>query len=92
MSKVMLKMTTRVEDEFDSDAVPSGFGDARNAIRNGIAQASAIGTPDSTTLAVLMAETLPRLVDAYGPNRAAVILARLAHDIGAGIAPNCRSQ
>jgi hypothetical protein len=78
--------------EIDPEFMPPDFHRARDAIRRGISQAAAAGAPDATTLAVLMAETLPRLVNAYGPARAAVILARLAHDIGAGIAPNCRPQ
>lgn len=79
-------------DETDPDTIPPRFMDARDPIRRGIAQAAAAGIPETTTLAVLLAETLPRLVNAYGPSRAAVILARLAHDIGAGLAPNCRLQ
>lgn len=79
-------------DESDPEVLPPGFDQAREAIRRGITRATHDGAADATTLAVLMAETLPRLVNAYGPSRAAVILARLAHDIGAGIAPNCRPQ
>jgi len=81
-----------VTDEIDPDIMPPGFHVARDAIRLGVAQATAAGATEATTLAVLMAETLPRLVNAYGPARAAVILARIAHDIGAGLAPNCRPQ
>jgi hypothetical protein len=79
-------------DEIDSDIVPPDFTIARDAIRTGIAHAAAAGAPDASTLAALMAETLPRLVNAYGPQLAAVILARLSHDIGAGLAPHCRPQ
>ncbi|MFN3348993.1 hypothetical protein [Pseudorhodoplanes sp.] len=79
-------------DEIDRDLVPANFHLARDAIRAGIAKAMATGAPDATLLAVLMAETLPRLVNAYGPGRAAIILARLGRDIGAGLAPNCRPQ
>lgn len=76
----------------DPDVVPSGFHCARDAIRSGIAKAREAGATDAATLAALMAETLPRLVNAYGPARAAIILAGLSHDIGRGIAPNCRPQ
>jgi hypothetical protein len=81
-----------VADEIDPDLMPPNFHAARDTIRRAIAGAAAAGIPEATTLAVLMAEALPRLVNAYGPPRAAVILARLAHDIGAGLAPNCRPQ
>ncbi|MGD9921983.1 MAG: hypothetical protein AB7V13_11125 [Pseudorhodoplanes sp.] len=71
---------------------PPYFATAREFIRQGIARTVAGEIPEATTLAVLMAETLPRLVNAYGPARAAVILSRLAHDIHAGLAPNCQQQ
>jgi hypothetical protein len=79
-------------DEIDSGVFPANLAIARDAIRSGISQAAAAGAPDASTLAALMAETLPRLVNAYGPQLAAVILARLSHDIGAGLAPHCRPQ
>jgi hypothetical protein len=79
-------------DEIDSGVFSPDFSIARDAIRTAIAESTAAGAPDATTLAALMAETLPRLVNAYGPQLAAVILARLAHDIGAGLAPLCRPQ
>jgi hypothetical protein len=79
-------------DDEAPDTIPPGFLRGRDCIRSGIAQASASGIPDASLLAVLLAETLPRLVNAYGPAHAAVILSRLAHDIGAGLAPNCKPQ
>ena len=79
-------------DDEAPETIPPGFLQGRDCIRNGIAQASASGIPDASLLAVLLAETLPRLVNAYGPAHAAVILSRLAHDIGAGLAPNCKPQ
>lgn len=79
-------------DEPAAETIPPGFLQGRDRIRNGIAQASASGVPDASLLAVLLAETLPRLVNAYGPAHAAVVLSRLAHDIGAGLAPNCKPQ
>ena len=81
-----------VPDEFEPTLVPPGFFEARDAIRRGILQAGSVGMTEATVLAVLLSETLPRLVHAYGPSNAAVILARLAHDIGSGAAPNCRRQ
>ena len=84
--------TSLSADELDSGTFPPDFSIARDAIRTAIAQAAAAGAPDETTLAALLAETLPRLVNAYGPQHAAIILARLAHDIGAGLAPNCKPQ
>ena len=83
---------TSHDDEVASELFPPGFLQARDCIRSGIAQAAAAGLPDASLLAVLMAETLPRLINAYGPAQAAVILSRLAHDIGAGVAPNCKPQ
>jgi hypothetical protein len=79
-------------EEIDPEIIPPDFRAARDALRTGIVQAAATGAPDAVILAALMAETLPRLINAYGPGRAATILARLAHDIGSGIAPNCRPQ
>ncbi len=79
-------------DDEASDIFPSGFLQGRDCIRHGIAQAAEAGIPEASLLAVLLAETLPRLVNAYGPAHAAVILSRLAHDIGAGVAPNCKPQ
>ena len=81
-----------VPDEIDPTHLPPGFFEARDAIRRGIGQAGAAGMTDATVLAVLLSETLPRLVHAYGPSNAAVILSRLANDIGSGLAPNCRQQ
>ncbi|ARQ01470.1 hypothetical protein [Pseudorhodoplanes sinuspersici] len=64
----------------------------RDAIRIGIAQAETTGLIGSTLLAILMSETLPRLVNVYGPANAALILARIAHEIRTGTAPNTTRQ
>lgn len=79
-------------DDEAPETFPPGFLQGRDCVRSGIANASASGIPEASLLAVLLAETLPRLVNAYGPAQAAVILSRLAHDIGAGVAPNCKPQ
>jgi hypothetical protein len=91
MSLLQERRPTSHEDEA-SEPIPPGFLQGRDFIRNGITQAAASGIPDASLLAVMLAETLPRLVNAYGPAHAAVILSRLAHDIGAGVAPNCKPQ
>lgn len=80
------------QDDETHEIIPPGFLQARDCVRSGIGQANASGVPETFLLAALLAETLPRLVNAYGPAQAAVILSRLAHDIGAGTAPNCRPQ
>lgn len=65
---------------------------ARAAIRSGIADATDTGLPASQLLAILMSETLPRLVNAYGKANAALILDRLAHEIRTGSAPHFTRQ
>jgi hypothetical protein len=80
------------QDDDTLDIMSPGFLQARDCVRSGIGQANASGVPETSLLAVLLAETLPRLVNAYGPAQAAVILSRLAHDIGSGVAPNCKPQ
>ena len=64
----------------------------RDAIRTGIAQAETTGLSGSRLLAILMSETLPRLVSVYGPANAALILTQIAHEIRAGTAPNTTRQ
>ncbi len=76
----------------DPEGMPEGFAQARDAIRRGIRDASDAGATEATQLAVLLSEALPRLVDVYGPARAAIILSRIAHDIASGLAPHCRTQ
>jgi hypothetical protein len=80
------------QDDDTLDIMSPGFLQARDCVRSGIGQANASGVPETSLLAVLLAETLPRLINAYGPAQAAVILSRLAHDIGSGVAPNCKPQ
>jgi hypothetical protein len=80
------------QDDDTLDIMSPGFLQARDCVQSGIGQANASGVPETSLLAVLLAETLPRLVNAYGPAQAAVILSRLAHDIGSGVAPNCKPQ
>lgn len=91
MNVLQGRRPTYLDDEA-SEIIPPGFLQGRDFIRDGIIQAAASGITDASLLAVLLAETLPRLVNAYGPAHAAVILSRLAHDIGAGLAPNCKPQ
>ena len=64
----------------------------RDALRAGIRAAEITGLSGSALLATLISETLPRLVNAYGPANAALILTRIAHDIRAGAAPNTTCQ
>ena len=64
----------------------------REVVRRGIAQAETAGLLGSELLAVLMSETLPRLVNAYGSANASLILIRIARDIASGAAPNCTRQ
>lgn len=80
------------QDDDTHNIIPPGFLQARDCLRSGIGQANASGIPEASLLAALLAETLPRLINVYGPAHAAVILSRLAHDIGAGLAPNCKPQ
>jgi hypothetical protein len=80
------------QDDNTHEIIPPGFLQARDCLRSGIGQANASAIPETSLLAALLAETLPRLVNTYGPAQAAVILSRLAHDIGSGVAPNCKPQ
>lgn len=73
-------------------SLPMQEREGRDAIRAGIKEAETAGLSRSTLLAVLMSETLPRLVNAYGPANAALILARIARDIRTGAAPNTTRQ
>lgn len=82
----------RPETETIEQACLPGVCKGRDAVRSGIAQAETAGLLRSELLAVLMSETLPRLVNAYGPANASLILIRIAGDIASGAAPNCTRQ
>jgi hypothetical protein len=71
--------------------LPDDFKAARAVIRSAISGVEAEHRRD-TLLAVLMTKTMPRLIEAYGPQAAAIILSRLGADIASGTAPNCARQ
>lgn len=79
-------------DDADVCELPPRFAEARDLVRDAIARAEAGNVPTETLLAVLMSETLPRMVHLHGPGWVAVLLAQLAHQISFGIAPNCAKQ
>ena len=79
-------------DNADACELPPRFAEARDLVREAIARAEAGNVPTETLLAVLMSETLPRMVHLHGPGWVAVLLAQLARQIGHGIAPHCAKQ
>ena len=79
-------------DKIRPTSLPHHECEGRGAIRAGIREAETKGLSGSMLLAALISETLPRLVNAYGPANAALILTRIARDIRTGTAPNTTRQ
>jgi hypothetical protein len=74
-------------NEVDERHLPPRFNEARTALVEAITNMEAIGIPNETLLTVMLAEMLPRMVHQNGPEWAAAMLAKLAHNIGAGVSP-----
>lgn len=72
-------------DEIDRRNLPPHFERARAAIRKSLSRLGRGNVSDETLIAVLMSETLPRMMDLRGPAWTAALLVRLGQDIGAGI-------
>ncbi|TQV69727.1 hypothetical protein [Denitrobaculum tricleocarpae] len=78
-------------DEVSDDHLPPRFSDALTELRAAIARCHTAGIPEDTTLAALLVETMPRLVEAYGADGAAAMLGELAQEISdADGAPQAR--
>jgi len=69
-------------DDLQSVRAPEGFLEARQQIRAALAACDDAGLPAETVTTALLAEVMPRLVAAYGPNGVAEMLKRLADVIG----------
>ena len=74
------------------EALPQNFMEARAIIRKAIEIVESSGIPGDTLIAVLMSETLPRIVESQGPAVAGALLARLGRQIAAGAAPGTARQ
>lgn len=71
-------------NEIDEGHLPPRFKEARTALIEAITNMEATGIANETLVTVLLAEMLPRMVHQNGPAWAAAMLAKLAHNIGAG--------
>src|SRR5262245_40008578 len=81
-----------VPDEIDTSQLPTRFKEAQATIAHTIMSLEEAGVPDSTLVAALVAELLPRLVHLHGPEWAAAVLARVAYSVGSGPPSNSRHQ
>jgi hypothetical protein len=74
------------------EALPQNFMEARGVIRTAIEIVESSSIPGDTLIAVLMSETLPRIIQSQGPAVAGALLARLGQQIAAGAAPGTARQ
>jgi hypothetical protein len=65
-------------DEMDASVEPPRFDEARNHIRLAIERIERASISTETLHAVLMSETLPRLIHQHGPLWVAAMLAQLS--------------
>jgi hypothetical protein len=65
-------------DEMDPPGVPPRFDEARDYLRLAVERIERAGIPAETLHAVLMSETLPRLIDEHGPLWVAAMLAQFS--------------
>ena len=65
-------------EEIDASVVPPRFDEARDHIRAAIERIERTGISTETLHAVLMSETLPRLIQQHGPLWVAAMLAQLS--------------
>ena len=79
-------------NEVDEMHLPPRFKEAREALGQIIARLEANGIPNETLVTVMLSEMLPRMVHQNGPEWAAAMLFKLAHNIGAGASPSGMSQ
>lgn len=74
------------------EALPPNFMEARAVLREAIEIVERSGVPGDTLIAVLMSETLPRIIQSQGPVAAGALLAQLGRQITAGAAPGSAQQ
>jgi hypothetical protein len=79
-------------DDLDELHFPPRFRETRIALRAAIARMEADGIPNETLVAVMMSETIPRMVEERGPGWVATMLAKLAQSIGSAVPPSCLRQ
>jgi hypothetical protein len=65
-------------DEMDPPGVPPRFDEARDHLRLAVERIERAGIPAETLHAVLMSETLPRLIAEHGPLWVAAMLAQFS--------------
>lgn len=65
-------------EETDASAVPPRFDEARDHIGLAIERIERAGIPAETLHAVLMSETLPRLINEHGPLWVSAMLSQLS--------------
>lgn len=65
-------------DEMDASVAPPRFDEARDRIRLTVERLELAGIPSETLHAVLMSETLSRLIDENGPLFVAAMLAQFS--------------
>lgn len=63
--------------------LPPRFGEALRELRATISRCDNDGIPANTLISAIMAEAMPRLVEAYGHRGAALALVELAREISA---------
>ena len=73
-------MLEPADDGLDVD-LPQLFAEAHDQVCAVIERCDKAGVPTDTVLAALMAELMPRLVQAYGSSGVAMMLKRLASEI-----------
>ena len=74
-------------DKINQSHLPPRFRETLAAFMKTIAQLEATGVPNQTLVTVMLTQMLPRMVHQSGPAWTAATLAKLARDIGAGVAP-----
>jgi len=75
-------------DAVDENHLPPRFKEARSLLVEAITNMESAGIPNDAIVTVMLAEMLPRMVHQNGPAWAAAMLAKLAHNIGAGASPS----
>jgi hypothetical protein len=80
-----------IANECNPSVFPDGFETARVVIRAAISEVETEHSAEAL-LAVLITETVPRLIEIYGPQTTGIILTRLGASIASGAAPNCARQ
>lgn len=70
-------------DDVSGEQLPPRFAEALTKLRAAMRQCENAGIPGNTLISAMMAEAMPRLVEAYGHSGAALALAELSREISA---------